>query len=88
MGSGPEFNPLTEKDRYGEVNPYQDPARGRFVDVTADSEGEIELKLTDLEQNLAGEQSILGRSLTVISDADGEVLGCCTIGLEDFDEIF
>ena len=27
---GPEFNPLREINRWGEVNPYADPTRGRF----------------------------------------------------------
>ena len=28
--TGEEFNPLTEKNRYGQANPFQDPTRGRI----------------------------------------------------------
>lgn len=41
--TGGEFNPLFEKDKYGNPNPYQDPARGRIVTPPAGEDGEITL---------------------------------------------
>ena len=41
MASGPEFNPLKEVSRRGELNPFQDPTRGRFLIMQADAEGKI-----------------------------------------------
>ena len=35
--TGEEFNPLQEVDKYGGVNPYQDPARGRVPTLTIDA---------------------------------------------------
>ena len=53
--TGPEFNPLTEKDKYGNLNPFQDPARGRITLPAANGEGDFVLDGTQtLLQNLAG----------------------------------
>ena len=34
LGTGEEFNPLTETDYHGEPNQFQDPSRGRFDEIT------------------------------------------------------
>ena len=60
---GLEFNPLTEVDKYGQVNPYQDPARGRIDDITADDTGLSVFLQKDLLQNIDGKDGILGRLL-------------------------
>ena len=38
-GTGPEFNPLTEINKYGQANPFQDPSRGRFGTCVTDDTG-------------------------------------------------
>ena len=35
--TGPEFNPLTERNKYGQLNPFQDPTRGRIDSCILDS---------------------------------------------------
>ena len=39
---GTEFNPLREINRWGEQNPYQDPKRGRFDNVTSNGDGVVD----------------------------------------------
>ena len=72
-----------EKDKYGNVNPFQDPSRGRLDVLVGDDDGEINLDGTVmLLQNLAGRNSLIGRSITLFEE-DGEggfdILGCCVI---------
>ena len=76
---GAEFNPLTERNKRGEVNPFQDPSRGRINDITFDSDGMGTIASGYILQNLSGENSIIGRSLLV--GVEGSPIGCCTIGL-------
>lgn len=60
-----EFNPLHEADAHGNPNPYQDPSRGRLELVKTDSDGAADVMQEEVLQNLAGHNSLLGRSLTV-----------------------
>ena len=77
LGSGGEFNPLFEKDKYGNPNPYQDPARGRIEDFNFGEGTELTVEPTDLLQNLTGKDGILGRSIEL---TDGEdFTACCVI---------
>lgn len=82
--TGAEFNPLNEVDRHGNPNPYQDPARGRIVLTEPDASNEVVFEgTTKLLQNLAGYNSLIGRSMTLF-DTTGEgesAVDCCTIGL-------
>ena len=41
--TGAVFNPLFETDKYGNPNPYQDPARGTIETQTADVNGDISI---------------------------------------------
>ncbi len=84
---GDEFNPLKEVDQYGNPNPYQDPTRGRIAAKTA-PDGETSTMLYNFQkedavlQNLAGPDSLIGRSLTVVSadELNGPQTYCCVIG--------
>ena len=86
---GPAWNPLSELDSLGRVNPYQDPTRGNIENITADSTGVIDNDIQkELLQNLSGSQSIIGRSVTVfLLDSDGAFpdtpIGCCVIGFDE-----
>jgi hypothetical protein len=65
-GTADEYNPLTEKDKYGRANPYQDPSRGRLVDLVVTSAGaNTEYGQNYLLQNLEGKDSIIGRGITI-----------------------
>ena len=82
---GKEFNPLCEKDSLGRPNPYQDPSRGTIENQTTDATGAItDVIQTSLLQNMAGKNSIVGRSIVVHSDPEGAngIVDCCIIGLE------
>ena len=85
---GLEFNPLTEVDKNGRVNPYQDPARGRIDDITADDTGLAVFLQKDLLQNIDGKEGILGRLLTISSKINDVVttVDCCIIGLDEIPE--
>ena len=78
---GTEFNPLREINYYGQVNPYQDPTRGRFEKLTSNSEGVVDKMQDKLEQNMAGYESIIGLSLSLLTGEleSEEVRGCCVI---------
>ena len=86
---GPAWNPLSELDSLGRVNPYQDPTRGNIDSITADSTGAIDNEIQkELLQNLSGSQSIIGRSVTVfLLNSDGTFpdtpIGCCVIGFDE-----
>ena len=47
--TGKEFNPLTEFDKYGRPNPFQDPTRGRIdsctFEIDADDENAVSCKI-------------------------------------------
>ena len=85
--TGDEFNPLFETDKYGNPNPFQDPSRGRLTLPVSDASGDITLDgSTTVMQNLAGEDSLIGRSLTLKS-ADGTPIGCCVIARDMAPEV-
>ena len=83
---GNEFNPLSELDSLGRVNPYQDPSRGNIDMITADSNGDIDNEIQkELLQNLSGHDSLIGRSVSVFDVADDgtqTLIGCCNIGYD------
>jgi hypothetical protein len=85
---GDEYNPLTEKDKLGRANPYQDPTRGRFTNVTVDAAGAvIDSMQKGILLNLSGYGSIMGRSIAIYNvDANGDLdanpTGCCVIGVD------
>ena len=90
---GDEYNPLTEKDKLGRANPYQDPTRGRFTNITTDSTGSIADGIQkDVLLNLLGHDDLIGRSLAIYTtDSDGVLaaspLGCCVIGYDQEPEL-
>ena len=86
---GKVWNPLSELDSLGRVNPYQDPTRGNIDCVDTDGDGNITNSIQkEVLQNLSGHDSIIGRSVTVFQkDSDGNIpdadpLGCCVIGYD------
>ena len=84
VGDDVEFNPLAEV-KNGVVNPYADPKRGRISSSVVSGLGTdtIDIDQTDLLQNLAGHDSIIGRavivSTTLAADDTTAVIGCCVI---------
>lgn len=82
---GKEFNPLQELI-YNVPNPYADPSRGTIENQTValpDSGDSFIFKQPKFMQNLAGKNSIIGKSITVkdVTDPDAIVIeGCCVIG--------
>ena len=87
---GDEFNPLSEVNKYGQVNPYQDPTRGRFADITTDTTGnyaEADSDYDHLLQNLSGKDSLIGRSITLTNEATG-ASQCCVIARDVIPEAF
>lgn len=87
---GDEYNPLAEIDKYGQPNPYQDPARGRINGgmITTDSTGAIAIAPSSenvVLLNLEGKDGILGRSITR-ADANGSA--CCVIARDALPEQF
>ena len=85
---GLEFNPLTEVDKHGKVNPFQDPARGRIEHITADENGLAVFLQKNLLQNIDGKDGILGRLLTISSKINDvkTIVDCCVIGLDELPE--
>ena len=78
---GPDYNPLFEVDSWGRPNPYQDPSRGRFPDITSDDTGAVDNELvSDIMQNLAGPTSLIGRSLVISIEGEDKPRACCTVG--------
>ena len=69
--AGAEFRPLGEYSKSGRPNPHQDPTYGRFPDVQADADGNIDKsQMSDVFYNLAGKESILGRALSIFAESD------------------
>ena len=71
---GNQFRPLKEVDKYGRVNPFQDPARGVIPEQsagtvlsTANTGGTItaNTKTRNLLISLSGKDSIIGRGIAV-----------------------
>ena len=91
--TGPEYNPLTEFNKYGQPNPFQDPTRGRIdscsFDTDANNASAVSCKIGKSIENgqdtlLQNTWDLIGRSITVyvldpVSSAE-TALGCCTIG--------
>lgn len=63
LNSGAEFNPLLEVNYRGHLNPHADPARGRIEKVTSDKDGKVAHDHKEYLGNLAGLESIIGRSI-------------------------
>ena len=87
---GPIFNPLAEFIWWDMVlNPFADPSRGTIQDVTVDADGRDEdgffiwTQATFL-QNLAGKDSIIGKSIKFnLSQSGTDTRGCCVIGEDE-----
>ena len=71
---GDEFNPLAEII-YGVPNPYADPSRGTIEDQTLtdadDPANPITWTQAKFMQNLAGKNSIIGKSIVVSRELAG-----------------
>ena len=73
---GNEWRPLGEKDKYGRINPFQDPQRGRIQMVTtttssSDSVGPTTGNIqANILINLSGPTSIMGRGIKVFTATD------------------
>lgn len=92
-----EFNPLKATDRFGESYRFQDPFRGGLNTFCPNAAGDSPLLSSQnhLLQNLAGHNSILGKSISfyrVTDDGNGNfdpsdfdtnvLIGCCTIAMD------
>ena len=89
---GAEFNPLDEI-YLGEVNPNQDSTRGRIDDITISLDSvtmESTFSQSKLLLNMAGPESIVGKSLTLFLKSDltaatagapATPLACCVLGI-------
>ena len=70
---GNEWRPLGEKDKYGRINPFQDPQRGRIQIITTTTSGANSVGPTtgniqaNILINLSGPTSIMGRGLKVFT---------------------
>ena len=82
-GTGEEFNPLKEVNKYGIQNPYQDPGRGTIEDLVADGDSRIAVEPTYVLQQLEGKDSIIGRSIVLTSTEDPTSVYCCTIAIDE-----
>ena len=94
--TGPEYNPLTEFNKYGQPNPFQDPTRGRIDSCTFDSDANVAMAVScqigksaedGQEFLLQNTKDLIGRSITVYVndpfDGTETQLGCCTIGRDE-----
>ena len=98
VATGKEYNPLTEFNKYGQANPFQDPTRGRidsclFDEYAADPDHfSICLIGKSLETDgqdflLQNTKDLIGRSITAYTidpfSNQEEAIGCCTIGWDE-----
>lgn len=73
---GNEWRPLGEKDKYGRINPFQDPQRGRIKIITniATATGTTQPSTTNIQSNilinLSGPTSVMGRGIKVFLATD------------------
>lgn len=75
---GNEWRPLGEKDKYGRINPFQDPQRGRIqIITTANDAVNVANGATPTDNiqaniliNLSGSTSIMGRGIKVFPATD------------------
>ena len=86
---GPIFNPLAEYIWWDQVlNPFADPTRGTISDVTVvesdkDADGTFTWTQAKFLQNLAGKDSIIGKSIKYrLSGTGPDAMGCCVIGAD------
>ena len=93
---GDEFNPLApepksswKQDYWGQwietkVRPTNED--GRIDAITSDADGKVSFRQEKLLQNLAGDDSLLGRGI-YLSEKDSDIiLGCCAIGRDTYRE--
>ena len=83
LGSGDEFNPMLEVNKYGWANPHQDPKRGRVDDIKSDADGKLTYDMEKYLGNLAGWESIIGRSIHITPKGHAIPVACCTIGADE-----
>ena len=92
---GEDFNPLTEVDKFGKINPFQDPNRGTlpgFISrqrnlsgafptcvANSNASGYEDLEPFTLLQNLDGIESIMGRSVLMRDPANNNFDKSCCI---------
>jgi len=76
MNMGNQFRPLKEVDKYGRVNPFQDPSRGVIAKktyttanpaTTTTSITVADYKERNILLNLSGKDSIIGRGIAVFN---------------------
>lgn len=92
---GPEFNPLAPDAVYPHYNSYngwgkqaaevESDGRGELDNVVfEDNDGSAEYWMQYFLQNLAGKDSLIGRSITLTLYDEGSF--CCTIGRDTYRE--
>lgn len=75
---GNEWRPLGEKDKYGRINPFQDPQRGRIQIITTANDANNAANgatptnniQANILINLSGPTSIMGRGIKVFAATD------------------
>lgn len=71
-------------DHYGRKIPLQvmdqSKSRGKFQSFESDVFGEYEVDDVDLWQNLAGDNSLVGRSMALYEKDDNDAIACGVIG--------
>lgn len=68
------------QDGYEEPEEIEGTGPGEIDIVTSSAEGTVDASQDELEQNLAGKQSLIGRSIVLVEKDDDVPLGCCVIG--------
>ena len=76
------FNPLqTKADSYGAGFKVKDlNGRGAIQAISSNVEGICHVSGIELEQNMAGEDNLIGRSLSLFEKDDTTPLACCVLG--------
>ena len=88
---GDEFNPFADANR----DPYQSYYQGwsgpsiwdnigTIDNITSDNSGNASIRQNSLEQDLAGDDSLIGRSIALYEKDDDTVLGCCVIAVDTY----
>lgn len=84
--TGPEFNPLIKKNKWGVPYPGQDMSRGIIDDQDTNGSTFIQRDQEELLQNWYGFKGIIGRSVTIskVNADDSEtIISCCTLGVSN-----
>jgi len=84
--AGDQFNPLAPEPftyyswgRLMTVTPESD-GRGEIESFTSDASGDVEMNDVELQQNLSGEDTLIGRGIVLYEKDDDKAIMCGVIG--------